>query len=247
MTNRYYLGVLSTSSTIPEFTWDETKFLEGLTEKEFRRVGRNFDFRVGRAQRQKCFRVVVRALQKREKEYPQQGAYYAGPKEEVVFTVTALLAEYDKGIERIGEFMTGERYLTSHIADADKGLMKEKILLDVFKKSPLDKKLHEALFQSIDHTANLRPVMTSEAYRIIIANYKTSYAAQYERTETFDITRHLRGRKDEGTLRRGMLTFSVPATIQYLFKPTNGDFDVELQQFGLRLNKHSNADYNAAE
>ncbi len=245
----FKMGILGVASGIENFRWDERKFLNGLTEQEFSLRLRNH--KAISDARQERLDEIIKSLREQEKDSKKNPAYQ-GRVEDVTFHITTGIVEYDSGAERIACHKIHRPYRASYSLETTllclnrgnkvimapnlhPGLLKEQVLLkDVSQMSPLDSRLHEALFKSVDHDYSVRPPMTSAAYHLAVLAHGLPRKARYRREETFAVEHQVNGEKQIGISHHGTLTFAIDARIQYRFIPLLGGFEILQEKFGLR-------------
>ncbi len=247
------IGLLGVVSSIRDFDWDETKFLCGLTEKEFWKAAKTMTQPVDGNNIHERFVAIIHNLQKQEKKDSVRKGTYRGTVEEVVFNMAATFAQYDAPLEKISKYLEGKHRKTIHEPPTDAfllylgnktitaynpepGFLRDKLLLkDISKMSLLDGRLHAALFNYVEHTQFLYPVMTDRAYKVEVLSHQTPRKVNYQALDFYNME-HQQSHSGKGTLGLVKLTFDVPAKIQYTFTPAcslNGAAD-ELERFGLR-------------
>lgn len=251
--NDLLLGLLGVTSTIKGYEPDERKFLNGLTEGEFRAITAEIEGQKDFQAAPEKYRAIINNLQGQEKD-KNKNPVFRGLIEDVSLVVNAAFIEYEPAIrtpvikydELFLPFAINGTYQIpflginlGHIALSEPGEFSRGLLCkDIRHKSPLDTELQEHLFRFINHNDAIRHSFQSHSYGISILEHYLNTDGKYQRKSSFTLEWKEGQKNKKAEFHQGNLTFSVTAKIQYRFTPAIGTDFPELEDT-FRLRKYS--------
>ncbi len=248
MGDKTFKGILGVTSKIEGFTFDERKFLNGLTEKEFRKITDNIgsekDFKNAPVE----YREIIIELKRQQKSWGVCPSYH-GKTERVIFSLEAAVIEYDAVFKRLAgkykelEIPESDSRLIVHLLDINLGKTElrtppypqgigysGKLLVRNINTLPfVSEKLLKALFQSVDHT--FCDIGHKPAYEITPAIHEAT-PGPYVKNSSFTLEGKIGKTIKRGHVTVDTLKFIVDGSIQYRFTPSLGEYE-ELDKFGL--------------
>ena len=202
--NDLLLGLLGVTSIIKGYEPDERKFLNGLTERELRAITSEIEGQKDFQAAPEKYRSIINDLREQEKD-PNKNPTFQGSIEDVSLVVNAAFIEYEPAIrtpiikydELFLPYGTNGTYQIpflginlGHIALSEPGELGRGLLCkDIRHKSPLDTKLQEHLFRSINHNEAIRHAFQSHSYRISIVEHQLNTDGKYQRKDHRKIRR----------------------------------------------------------
>lgn len=244
------LGLLGVAVYIKNYKFDSKKFLNGLTETEFKKISERIDSNIAYARSPDKFRAIIESLRLQE-NHKNINASFKGINEPAEFVVKAVFVRYNPVIQYLlnefseigltlnnnGVYMTdflnlnlGEDKISIKSKDI---VVKDKVLLEGLLEKNLDEpEIKSALFKSA-MLYNAIPMMTPQAYEVIPISErlgKSKISTEY----CFSISGEYNGRKIISNVDILKMRFQTKGVLLYRFSPCLGGFDDLCGKFGLR-------------